>query len=128
MTPVGFEPTFSAGEWPQTYVLDRAATGTGNMEQRWRKISTDVVLSTTNPIQSAVGLNPDRCGKKPAANRIGTALTNIFSVNSNTHSLLRKPCPGTPPPHTRVHTSMHAYIHTYMHTRDVIKDAKTKNT
>ena len=23
MTPVGFEPTISAGEWPQTYFLDR---------------------------------------------------------------------------------------------------------
>ena len=30
MHPVGFEPTISAGEWPQTYALDRAATGTGN--------------------------------------------------------------------------------------------------
>ena len=28
MTPVGFEPTISADEWPQTYALDRAATGT----------------------------------------------------------------------------------------------------
>ena len=28
MTPVGFEPTISAGEQPQTYALDRAATGT----------------------------------------------------------------------------------------------------
>ena len=27
--PVGFEPTVSAGELPQTYALDRAATGTG---------------------------------------------------------------------------------------------------
>jgi hypothetical protein len=26
--PGGFEPTISADEWPQTYVLDRAATGT----------------------------------------------------------------------------------------------------
>ena len=25
---VGFEPTISAGEWPQTYALDRAAIGT----------------------------------------------------------------------------------------------------
>ena len=30
MPPVGFEPTISAGEWPQTYALDRTATGTGN--------------------------------------------------------------------------------------------------
>jgi hypothetical protein len=29
MPPVGFEPRISAGERPQTYVLDRAATGTG---------------------------------------------------------------------------------------------------
>ena len=29
MPPVGFEPTISAGERPQTYDLDRAATGTG---------------------------------------------------------------------------------------------------
>ena len=30
MDPVGFEPTFSAGERPQTYALDRAVTGTSN--------------------------------------------------------------------------------------------------
>ena len=29
MPPVGFEPTISAGERPQTYAVDRAATGTG---------------------------------------------------------------------------------------------------
>ena len=28
MPPVGFEPTISAVERPQTYALDRAATGT----------------------------------------------------------------------------------------------------
>ena len=32
MPPVGFEPTFPAGERPQTYALDRAATGTGSQE------------------------------------------------------------------------------------------------
>ena len=31
MPPVGFEPTISAGERPQTYALDRAATGTGKL-------------------------------------------------------------------------------------------------
>ena len=31
MPPVGFEPTISAGEQPQTYALDCAATGTGMM-------------------------------------------------------------------------------------------------
>jgi hypothetical protein len=29
MTPVGFETTISVGERPQTYDLDREATGTG---------------------------------------------------------------------------------------------------
>ena len=29
MPPVGFEPAISAGERPQTYTSDRAATGTG---------------------------------------------------------------------------------------------------
>ena len=29
MPPVGFESMISAGERPQTYALDRAATGTG---------------------------------------------------------------------------------------------------
>ena len=29
MPPVGFEPTISAGEWPQTDALYRAATGNG---------------------------------------------------------------------------------------------------
>jgi hypothetical protein len=31
MPPVGFEPTISAGEQPQTYALDRTATGTGKI-------------------------------------------------------------------------------------------------
>jgi hypothetical protein len=29
MPPAGFEPTISAGERPQTYALDRAASGIG---------------------------------------------------------------------------------------------------
>ena len=32
MPLVGFEPTVSAGEQPQTYALDRMATGTGMTE------------------------------------------------------------------------------------------------
>ena len=35
MPPAGFEPTVSAGERPQTYALDREATGTGNARERW---------------------------------------------------------------------------------------------
>ena len=35
MPPLGFEPTISAGERPQTYALDRAATGTGIVASSW---------------------------------------------------------------------------------------------
>ena len=34
MPPVGFKPTISAGERPQTYTLDRAATGKGSCSFR----------------------------------------------------------------------------------------------
>ena len=40
MTPVGFEPTISAGERPQTHALDLAATGTGAYVYYYIKITT----------------------------------------------------------------------------------------
>ena len=40
MPSVGFEPTISAGERPQTYALDGAASGTGNI----RYISNNKLL------------------------------------------------------------------------------------
>ena len=45
--PVGFEPTISAGERPQTHALDRAATGTGY---------TSIYLFTHNDASQSVGL------------------------------------------------------------------------
>ena len=43
MPPVGFEPTISVGERPQTYALDRAATGTGNIHYNWyRQYTTSI--------------------------------------------------------------------------------------
>ena len=33
MPLAGFEPTISADERPQTYALDRAATGTGKLDR-----------------------------------------------------------------------------------------------
>ena len=42
MPPVGFEPTISAGERPQTYTLDRAATGSGTIT------TTTTTTTTTN--------------------------------------------------------------------------------
>ena len=39
---MGFEPTTSAGERPQSYVLDRAATGIGSKVVRKTKYVLDV--------------------------------------------------------------------------------------
>ena len=39
MPPVGFEPMIAAGERPQTYALDRAATGTGKNNAYANKMS-----------------------------------------------------------------------------------------
>ena len=38
MPPVGFEPTISAGDRPQTYSLNPAATGTGSQLYSLEKI------------------------------------------------------------------------------------------
>ena len=46
MPPVGFKPTVSAGERPQTYALDRAATGTVHLKTNTRRILTAVPSST----------------------------------------------------------------------------------
>jgi len=43
---VGFEPTISAGEWPQTYALDGAASGTGtNRMIEYRKYGQNLIYS-----------------------------------------------------------------------------------
>jgi hypothetical protein len=53
MPPVGFEPTISAGERPHTYVLDRAASGTGKelityyFNSRKRNTLTPIICSFT---------------------------------------------------------------------------------
>ena len=44
MPPVGFEPTISTGERPQTYALDGAAPGTGFL-------LSGLVLFHTNDIE-----------------------------------------------------------------------------
>ena len=33
MPPAGFQPTISGGEWPQTNVLDRAATEISKLDK-----------------------------------------------------------------------------------------------
>jgi len=63
MLPVGFEPTFSAGERQKTYTLDRAGNGTGHFVSNhtilitslWVKITfyiwLEISSTITEPIQ-----------------------------------------------------------------------------
>ena len=44
MPPVGFEPTISGGERPQTYASDRAATGTGTQKTTPELLSYNLFL------------------------------------------------------------------------------------
>ena len=46
MPPVGFEPTISAEGRPQTYALDRAATGTGK-----KTVCNAQILGSSQPLQ-----------------------------------------------------------------------------
>ena len=49
MPPVGFESTISAGERPQTYALERAATGTGRWSLYVPKRNLDQLLLNIFP-------------------------------------------------------------------------------
>ena len=48
MPPVGFKPTISADERPQTYALDRAVTGNGNICVYFSKIKNQIQLNTSD--------------------------------------------------------------------------------
>jgi len=45
MLPVGFQPMISVGERPQTYVLDRATTGTGRIHHVEYKNRSDISIN-----------------------------------------------------------------------------------
>ena len=57
MPLLGFEPTISAGERPQTYALDRAATGTGSHPQL---LSVKAAFDTLEKIQNITGFRGGR--------------------------------------------------------------------
>jgi len=48
MPTVGFEPMVLAGERPQTYALDREATGTGNPDSTLHKYNISSVCMMCN--------------------------------------------------------------------------------
>jgi hypothetical protein len=52
MPSVGFEPTFSAGERPQTYDLDHTATGIELAHLPYDNIQENHSLDITNPENS----------------------------------------------------------------------------
>jgi hypothetical protein len=58
MTPVGFEPTISAGERPQTYALDRAASGTGRTVSRMVYYTHKYLISGHVPLSDINLPNP----------------------------------------------------------------------
>ena len=49
MPPVGFEPTTPAGERPQTYALDCAATETGNIQDECEVLQLTVTPTYNRP-------------------------------------------------------------------------------
>jgi len=51
MPPVAFEPTISAGERPQTYALDRVATGTGALKTYHIKTACTNCLPDDEPMR-----------------------------------------------------------------------------
>ena len=56
--PVGFEPIIPAGERPQTYALDRAATGTGGIQYNTIQYSqTTLIIFYEFFVRSLDGLN-----------------------------------------------------------------------
>jgi len=55
MTPVGIKPTISAGVRPQTYVLDRTATGTGQTKF-YQTITDENLKKITKCRQSQVSV------------------------------------------------------------------------
>jgi len=59
MSPVGFEPTISAGERPQSYPLDRADTGTGNckftkIKLQWQTKRTKTHRTTEKEMEGTI--------------------------------------------------------------------------
>jgi hypothetical protein len=70
MPPVGFKPTISTGERPQTYALERAANGTGktkyileiNKEMKIKAVTVIAVSGfTVFELQMMGGLSPETC-------------------------------------------------------------------
>ena len=116
MPPVGFEPTISAGEQPQTYALDRAATGTGqtkpivyhrenrhlNVVQKagWVQESVQTRKDDRNVLPPK-GIEP-RLQLRPTYNHTKCAILSLVI-----HSVLLQ---HTPSPNTHPRTPLLSYM------------------
>jgi len=73
MPPVGFELTILAGEQPQTYDLDRAATGTGEFLLELENFETNVVEKIKTRIFCALTFSRTWCGLWDIVEKYGRA-------------------------------------------------------
>ena len=93
MPPVGFEPTISAGERPQTYALDRAATGTGASwfvlfvfvatAPQWARVSSFTRFLDQTQRRTTFG--------RASLDEWSARRTDFYLTTHNTHN--RLPCP-----------------------------------
>ena len=88
MPPEGFEPTISAGERPQTYALDRTATGTG-IECRIFKFPGQIAV-TTHAVSEGEW---ERLSVKRSSHLIVTCSNN---EDGNTAGSTDPKCPRSP--------------------------------
>ena len=59
MPSVGFEPAIPASERPQTYALDRAATGTGNLGHGTQYWNNEISSPHTHLVKLISKLQPE---------------------------------------------------------------------
>ena len=101
MHPVGLEPTISARERPQTYALDRAATGTGRI--KWlHKFIVPCILSRKNEIKTTLylvlfalfrpKLNFVKCSKRSVLETSGSGRLNDVITLFGKYLLTILPC------------------------------------
>ena len=84
MPPVGFEPTISASERPQTYALDRAATGTGFLIQYWMKYSwTKAIHSQLQLGSQSVAYFISLCIAGPLRHQLSQSLRCCLSLRGS---------------------------------------------
>jgi len=110
MPPVGFEPTISAGEWPQAYTLDRAATGTGSPlklvlkkqflggKNIWGHFPSPFLLQRGTPLAGSL-----HCGRVTQICVFNTVKLGTSASSPSCHSTRRNVSRGiTPSSTTRV--------------------------